>query len=113
MHYVRTVGYLALSERIEWQRKILTQLQRRRSQLEEQLKAVRERLGMPIEKAFPVISELASIKFHFGLSAEQVNLVGCFVAEMARRGWSPETLYWYVSRHFQPLLNAIHNDPNS
>ena len=60
---------------------------------------------MPIGKALPVISELASIKAQFGLSAEQVNLVGRFVAEMARRGWSPETLCWYVSRHFQTLLD--------
>ena len=66
---------------------------------------MQERLGMRIEKVLPVISELASIKAHFGLSAEQVNLVGRFVAEMARRGWSPETLYWYVSRRFQTLLN--------
>jgi len=60
---------------------------------------------MPIEKALPVISELATIKVQFGLSAEQVNLVGRFVAEMARRGWSPETLVWYVYRHFLTLIN--------
>ena len=60
---------------------------------------------MPIEKALPIISELASIKAQFGLSAEQVNLVGRFVAEMARRGWSPETLVWYVYRHFLTLIN--------
>ena len=105
MHYVRIVGDLTLSDRIEQQRKILTQLQRRRSQLEGKLKAVQERLGMPIEKALPVISELASIKAQFGLSAEQVNLVGRLVVEMAGKGWSSETLCWYVSRHFQTLLD--------
>lgn len=60
---------------------------------------------MPIQKALPVISELASIKRQFGLSAEQVNIIGRFVAEMVKRGWSPEILSWYVCRHFQTLLN--------
>ena len=69
MHYVRTVGHPTLSDRIEQQRETLAQLQRQRSQLEEQLKAMRERLRMPIEKALPVISELTSIKVRFGLSA--------------------------------------------
>ena len=52
-----------------------------------------------------MISELASLKAQFGLLAEQVNLVGRFVAEMARKGWSPETLAWYVYRHFLTLIN--------
>jgi len=105
MHYVRTVGYLTLSDRIEQQKEILTRLQRQCSQLEEQLRTLQEKLGMPIERALTVISELASTKSQFGLSAEQVKLVGRFVAEMTRRGWSPETLCWYVSRHFQTLLD--------
>jgi len=107
-HYVKTIGGLTLSEKIDEQRKLLMRLEGRRLEYERWQDALERKYGAPLDKMLPVIAELAIARERFGLTASQVQAVSLFVSEMIRKGWKTETIAWYVCAHFQTLLDMDH-----
>jgi chromosome segregation ATPase len=111
-HYAEIVGGLTLSDRIEEQKKFLMQLKGKCLEYQRWQDALEKRYGVPLDGMLPVIAELATAKERFGLTVEQVQSTGQFVSQMAKVGWKPETLAWYVAEHFQTLLDldALHGE---
>jgi hypothetical protein len=111
-HYVMVVGGLTLSDKIEEQKKLLMQLERRCLEYQRWQDATEKRYGVPLDEILPVISELATAKERFGLTVEQVQSTGQFVSQAAKVGWEPKTLVCYVAEHFQTLLDldALHGE---
>jgi hypothetical protein len=104
-HYMNIVGGITLSDEIEEERRLLAQLEGRRMEFERWQSCLEKRYGVPLEKIYPVVAELATAKERFGLAAEQVEATGKFVSVMVKAGWKPETLTWYMHEHFQTLLD--------
>lgn len=111
-HYVKTIGGLTLSDKIEEQKKLLMQMEGRCLEYQRWQDAIEKRYEVPLDGMLPVIAELATAKERFGLTVEQVQSTGQFVSQMAKVGWKPETLAWYVAEHFQTLLDldALHGE---
>jgi DNA repair exonuclease SbcCD ATPase subunit len=105
-----TTGESTPSDKIEGERKQLTQLREERQELEKWQKAMEERLGMPLEKLITVIRELATLNDRFGLTVEQVQLVEQFLSQASEKGFNPKTLVGYVAKHSQTMwdLDAYH-----
>jgi len=103
--YMTITGESTLSDKIEGERKQLAQLQEKNQELEKWKKAVEEKVGMPLEKSITVIRELATLNDRFGLTVEQVQLVGQFVSQASENGFNPKTLAGYVAEHSQTMWN--------
>jgi len=108
--YMTIIGESTPSDKIEGERKQLAQLREERQELEKWKKAVEERLGMPLEKLITVIRELATLNDRFGLTVEQVQLVGQFLSQASENGFNTKTLAGYVAEHSQTMwdLGAYH-----
>ena len=108
--YMTITGESTPSDKIEGERKQLARLREERLELEKWQKAVEERLGMPPEKSIPVIRELATLNDRFGLTVEQVQLVGQFLSQASERDFNPKTLVGYVAEHSQTMwdLDTYH-----
>lgn len=109
---MKTIGGLTLSDKIEEQKKLLAQLERRCLEYQRWQAATERLYGAPLEKMLPVIAELATAKERFGLTVEQVQSTGQFVSQAAKVGWEPKTLVCYVAEHFRTLLDldALHGE---
>jgi archaellum component FlaC len=103
--YMTITGESTPSDKIEGERKQLAQLREERQELEKWQKAVEERLGMPLEKSVTVIRELATLNDRFGLTVEQVQLVGQFLSQASENGFNVKTLVGYLAEHSQTMWN--------
>jgi len=108
--YLTITGESTPSDKIEGERKQLAQLQEKNQELEKWKKAVEERLGMPPEKLITVIRELATLNDRFGLTVEQVRLVGQFLSQASENGFNPKTLAGYLVEYSQTMwdLDTYH-----